>query len=132
MGKKTELGTLLVVLISIFIKIMGGVDLLANETVNYRPETSTSFAKVILTDPNNPEPNPDTCPCEGTGYIIHGDGHKTECPCGPGCDCPIPSGEEEEYIPRHTPLKNFFRGLFRKHSIIRETDNAYRQNSRLN
>ena len=132
MGKKTELGTLLVVLISIFIKIMGGVDLLANETVNYRPEISTSFAKVILTDPNNPEPNPETCPCEGTGYIIHGDGHKTECLCGPGCDCPIPSGEEEEYIPRHTPLKNFFRGLFRKHSIIRETDNAYRQNSRLN
>ena len=47
MGKKTELGTLLVVLISIFIKIMGGVDLLANDNVNYRPEISTTFAKVI-------------------------------------------------------------------------------------
>ena len=112
MGKKAELITLLVVVITMFIRIIGGVDLLANDIVNYRPEISTNFAKVILTEPNNPEPNPENCPCEGTGYIIHGDGHKTECPCGPSCDWPRPS--EEEYIPRHTPLKNFFKGLFRK------------------
>ena len=114
MEKKTEFATLLVVLITMFIKIMGGVDLSANDTLNYRPEISTNFAKVILTEPNNPEPNPENCPCEGTGYIIHGDGHKTECPCGPACDCPTSSEEEEECIPRHTPLKNFFKGLFRK------------------
>ena len=115
MGKKTELGTLLVVLISIFIKIMGGVDLLANDNVNYRPEISTTFAKVILTEPNNPEPNPENCPCEGTGYILHGDGHRTEWPCGPSCDWPTPPEEEEEgCLPRRTPLRNFFRGMFRK------------------
>ena len=29
-----------------------------------------------------PEPNPDAkkCPCKGSGWITHGDGHKTPCP----------------------------------------------------
>lgn len=36
-----------------------------------------------------PAPSPESCDCRGTGYITHGDGHKTPCPCGgPGaCDC---------------------------------------------
>ena len=120
MNRTTTFMTLLVVLISIFIKITGGIDLSATDTVNYRPEISTNFAKIILTEQNNPEPepepNPEDCPCEGTVYIIHADGHKTECPCEEGkCDCLSDSEEEEEeeYIP-HTPLKNFFRGLFRR------------------
>ena len=116
MDKKSEFITLIVVLISIFIKIMGDLDIGSADTINYRPPISTTFAKVILTEPNNPnpEPNPENCPCEGTGYIIHGDGHKTECPCGPSCDCPTPSEEEKEgCIPRRTPLRNFFRGLFK-------------------
>lgn len=119
MDRKTEFITLLVVLISIFIKIMGDLDLGATDSVNYRPVISTTFAKVILTEPTNPEPNPENCPCEGTGYIIHGDGHKTECPCEGECDCtPPPGGGEEEPEPEplpppHTPLRNFFRGLFR-------------------
>lgn len=27
-----------------------------------------------------PNPDPKKCPCKGTGRIIHGDGHTTECP----------------------------------------------------
>jgi hypothetical protein len=25
--------------------------------------------------------------CKGTGFITHGDGHKTPCPCPPDCIC---------------------------------------------
>jgi hypothetical protein len=35
----------------------------------------------------NPQPQP-ACPCNGTGFITHGDGHKTPCPCPAGqCNC---------------------------------------------
>ena len=84
--------------------------------VGFLPSHLHDIPHQILTEQNNPEPNPEDCPCEGTGYIIHADGHKTECPCEEGkCDClsDPEEEEEEEYIP-HTPLKNFFRGLFRR------------------
>ena len=30
-----------------------------------------------------PKPKPKVCPdCKGTGLIVHGDGHRTRCPCG--------------------------------------------------
>ena len=30
-----------------------------------------------------PKPKPKVCPqCNNTGWITHGDGHKTRCPCG--------------------------------------------------
>lgn len=33
--------------------------------------------------PQPPAPKPDVCPdCQGTGWIVHGDGHRTPCPCG--------------------------------------------------
>lgn len=33
-----------------------------------------------------PAPVPGKCPdCKGTGFITHGDGHKTSCPKYPGC-----------------------------------------------
>jgi hypothetical protein len=41
--------------------------------------------------PNKPDIKPDKpvvpvkCECNGTGYITHGDGHKTPCPDYPGC-----------------------------------------------
>ena len=68
MDKKSEFITLIVVLISIFIKIMGDLDTGNADAINYRPAISTTFAKVILTGTNNPipEPNPENCPCEGT------------------------------------------------------------------
>ena len=51
MDKKSEFITLIVVLISIFIKIMGDLDIGSTDTINYRPPISTTFAKVILTEP---------------------------------------------------------------------------------
>ncbi len=31
----------------------------------------------------DPAPKPKVCPqCNNTGWITHGDGHKTRCPCG--------------------------------------------------
>lgn len=37
----------------------------------------------------NPKPDkPDNkCACNGSGYITHGDGHKTKCPCSGECKC---------------------------------------------
>lgn len=30
--------------------------------------------------PDGPNPDVTKCPCKGTGFITHGDGHKTPCP----------------------------------------------------
>lgn len=35
-----------------------------------------------------PEPQPGCCTdCGGKGYIVHGDGHRTACPCPASCRC---------------------------------------------
>jgi hypothetical protein len=36
-----------------------------------------------------PTPAPGKCcsDCGGRGYIVHGDGHRTPCPCPPSCPC---------------------------------------------
>lgn len=41
-----------------------------------------------------PEPKPACCTdCGGRGYIVHGDGHRTACPCPASCKCKTaPSG----------------------------------------
>ncbi len=40
-----------------------------------------------------PEPKPGCCTdCGGKGYITHGDGHRTACPCPASCKCKNPSG----------------------------------------
>ena len=54
-------------------------------TTNYRPYISTTLAKIILQADNTvpDDVNPDEKElCDGSGWITHGDGHKTECP---GC-----------------------------------------------
>ena len=37
----------------------------------------------------SPTPTPGKCcsDCGGKGYIVHGDGHRTPCPCPPSCPC---------------------------------------------
>jgi hypothetical protein len=39
-----------------------------------------------------PSPKPGECckQCKGTGFITHGDGHRTPCPCPPNCVCKKP------------------------------------------
>ena len=49
---------------------------------------SVAAASMVADDSPSPEPGPrppkpDVCPdCKGTGWIVHGDGHRTPCPCG--------------------------------------------------
>jgi hypothetical protein len=37
--------------------------------------------------PKPKPPNPVECSCGGAKEIVHGDGHKTPCPCGANCVC---------------------------------------------
>ena len=38
--------------------------------------------------PEPPTPKPACCTeCGGKGYITHGDGHRTACPCPASCRC---------------------------------------------
>jgi hypothetical protein len=40
-----------------------------------------------------PEPKPGCCTdCGGKGVIVHGDGHRTPCPCPASCRCKNPPG----------------------------------------
>jgi hypothetical protein len=40
-----------------------------------------------------PEPKPGCCTdCGGKGYIVHGDGHRTPCPCPASCKCKASPG----------------------------------------
>jgi hypothetical protein len=43
-----------------------------------------------------PGPQPDECcsQCEN-GWITHGDGHRTPCPCPPTCRCKRAGGDDE-------------------------------------
>lgn len=45
---------------------------------NYRPYISTNLAKATMIEPAEIIEDQ----CDGSGWITHGDGHKTECP---GC-----------------------------------------------
>ena len=45
-----------------------------------------------------PKPKPGKCTdCNGTGWITHGDGHRTRCPCG-AAGCP-----DGKCVPRASP-----------------------------
>jgi len=52
---------------------------------NWRPYIATGLALEIMKYESNVVPNPDDVEegCDGSGWIIHGDGHRTPCP---GCD----------------------------------------------
>ena len=52
-----------------------------SQDINYRPYISTRMAKILLEKDNIPDDSNKLC--DGSGWITHGDGHKTECP---GCD----------------------------------------------
>lgn len=50
--------------------------------INYRPYISTNLAKVIMVDKEDVVEEK----CDGSGWITHGDGHKTECPGCSACE----------------------------------------------
>tara|TARA_Y100001973_G_scaffold101839_1_gene165700 strand:+ start:79 stop:777 length:699 start_codon:yes stop_codon:yes gene_type:complete len=62
------------------------------DDINYRPYISTNLAKVIMTEGDDEIVEEK---CDGSGWITHGDGHKTECP---GC-----SACQKNIVPDPTP-----------------------------
>jgi hypothetical protein len=49
---------------------------------------TTSHEKAPQPQPEPAPPKPGCCTdCGGRGYIVHGDGHKTACPCPASCHC---------------------------------------------
>jgi len=57
-------------------------------------------------------PVDESCICEGKGYIVHGDGHRTNCPCvesGEACDhnpkCGSVGQEPEKKVEAPAPVK---------------------------
>lgn len=52
-----------------------------------------AFATEQSPQPKPQPPKPGCCTdCGGKGYILHGDGHRTACPCPPSCKCKSPPG----------------------------------------
>ena len=48
---------------------------------DYRDAVAVDLALATMTDSPAPLPKPDRCErCRGTGYLTHGDGHRTPCP----------------------------------------------------
>jgi hypothetical protein len=47
-----------------------------------------------------PAPKPDCCEdCGGKGVIVHGDGHRTSCPCPASCRCKASSASPMVLLP---------------------------------
>jgi len=70
--------------------VIGSILLFAFATAplyDYRPYISTNMAKIILESekptPVVPDDDDSVEGCDGSGWITHGDGHRTPCP---GCD----------------------------------------------
>jgi hypothetical protein len=53
--------------------------------------SATAVEKAPQPQPEPPKPSCCT-DCGGKGYIVHGDGHRTACPCPSTCKCKNPPG----------------------------------------
>lgn len=65
----------------------------------YKAKAMTAVKKFINDeDEDDVTPDVEDCPCEGKGYIVHGDGHRTECPCVASgeCNCAVKCGSVGE------------------------------------
>jgi len=67
-----------------------GCDVNAQVDKEIRPSlrayASTQLAKTVITNPVIEDEDEDEELCDGSGYITHGDGHKTKCPGCSACD----------------------------------------------
>ena len=52
------------------------------EYINFRHEISTSLVSMIYVENEDTDNDDDVALCDGSGYIVQGDGHRTACP---GC-----------------------------------------------
>lgn len=76
--------------ITVFRKV-NNIDMSAEKIQSKKTEINLCIDKAeekVLKDKNKDEEKDENeCPCDGSGYIIHGDGHKTPCPCENDCKC---------------------------------------------
>ena len=80
-------------------------------------EAESSVLKVFPDDDDDddvfgPDPDPEKCICKGTGKIIQGDGHVSDCPyhskkSETTIDCPECENKTNTYVPQRRGL--FFR-----------------------
>lgn len=58
-------------------------------TADIACEAARMVVQLRNAPPPGPAPEPEKCcdACKGTGYITHGDGHRTPCPCPASCKC---------------------------------------------
>lgn len=94
--------------------ILGWLAALSADPTSMQVEAPRSAAAVLCArasmlnevSPNpqpQPKPKPECCgDCKGTGYITHGDGHKTPCPCPASCKCkqsrPVGSQQKQDCV----------------------------------
>jgi hypothetical protein len=63
-----------------------------------RASAAVSAAYAVTAVEKAPQPTPEPpkpgccTDCGGRGYIVHGDGHRTACPCPATCRCKNPPG----------------------------------------
>jgi hypothetical protein len=63
-----------------------------------RASAAVSAAYAATAVERSPQPTPEppkpACctDCGGKGFIVHGDGHRTACPCPASCKCKNPPG----------------------------------------
>jgi thiol-disulfide isomerase/thioredoxin len=67
-------------------------------TINYRPYISTRMAQILMST-DIPDDQV-TKRCDGSGWITHGDGHKTECPGCSACEGNEPDPVDKEIMYR--------------------------------
>lgn len=74
-------------LIAMALLVVGCSPILDEDQVltNFRPYISTNMAKAVMKDNTPDEVDPVDEKCDGSGWITHGDGHKTPCPGCPNC-----------------------------------------------
>lgn len=83
---------ILAVAVTVFKKV-GNIDISAEQIKSKQTEINLCIDKAeekVLKekdDEKDDEKDENECPCDGGGYIIHGDGHKTPCPCEGDCKC---------------------------------------------
>lgn len=76
----------LIVLLALFAGCSTSSTLSEGEAAYVKSIAAVAIASAQFSSPEIPTVTCDHC--NNKGYIVHGDGHKTECPCGPAeCDC---------------------------------------------
>ncbi len=89
------------------VMVLGFSDISNGQDINYRPYISTRLAKTVMT--YSPQDKKEMC--DGSGWITHGDGHKTECPGCSKCEA-IETESTQDAVQECVPART--KGIFRR------------------